>query len=605
MQSKKVLISDRVGKPMGYDVVYLWDDRVNDERAALLSIPQLSEQNIASIRSKIAYWREKTLTNDDCALVKDLEFKPGKSAIWFSQLCELSPYKSDLPYFLIRIFQLEEELSKVWATDIHYRGEDERLHHVLKEYCDRIKINYTAEVAKKVLGKRRITRRMPHYFQAMQFMFSRWRTRLKLVWQRPIKYFLESEDLFVVYYPNFDRKEFTEGVFRSKYLPGIEGAYDKTPTWMWVYSEPRNHQFPRAVEDRAFFNEFTSRPNPREFIALVEDQISGKVFLRFVWTMIKMWFKNLGSRNYDLRTLNLKWDLSRALAPSLQSAFRGVTLASGLYYYFAFERLFSINFFSRVFFLYEGQPWEKALLLANSGAKTIAIQHSLVRPTDLRFFFDLSIAKFRSPNPDALFVNGSHSYELLKHLSYDVHEVEALRFNYLIGDNSFERTKSGRIVVFLDADPKANEQLMKTVVEGLKYSDREVTVRPYPGLKFKPIKDPKISFDTDSSISQLMAIAERVVVSNGAFMAIEAFSRGISPLVYLPKGQLNLFPLTSGVDFFWDAASLTHFLKKNDSLQNILPQDFFHLDSDLPRWRSALKDPESAQTYATDGDTGS
>jgi hypothetical protein len=69
------------------------------------------------------------------------------------------------------------------------------------------------------------------------------------------------------------------------------------------------------------------------------------------------------------------------------------------------------------------------------------------------------------------------------------------------------RTKSGRIVVFLEADAKANEQLTQVVIEALKYTDREITIRPYPGTKYKTVKDKNVFFDTDSSINRKRSIS--------------------------------------------------------------------------------------------------
>jgi surface carbohydrate biosynthesis protein (TIGR04326 family) len=261
-------------------------------------------------------------------------------------------------------------------------------------------------------------------------------------------------------------------------------------------------------------------------------------------------------------------------------------------------------------YLYENQPWEKALIRAwkkNKHGKIFGCQHSSVRFSLLNYVEDNKIYNLKDyslPLPDFIAVNGNGAKNLLKHVCFPkskIRVVEALRYMYLKDPLTLPKTsdckKSKKILLVLTGilPEEVKRQLIflnKAAEQGALMGYDEVFVKPHPFCPVEPILA-KISLQRDfrvidKPLSQIWPEVSVVYAAHSTSSGLEAALSGLPVIIFLDEDNLNLSPLYQwdGVAHVGRAKDLRKMLKASQP-PPLIP-GYFCLDVGLPRWRMLL-----------------
>ena len=276
-------------------------------------------------------------------------------------------------------------------------------------------------------------------------------------------------------------------------------------------------------------------------------------------------------------------------------------------------------------YLQENQAWEFGLIhawQAEGHESLVGVPHSTVRFWDLRYFFDKR-SYIRAnlndlPLPTYVGVNGSNMDSALKEVGYPVQqliEVEALRYLHLASNKKLgigsmpviEKNKARlRVLVLSDIMPSSTQRQMDLLVEAARHiPELEITLKPHPGNIVKATNYHTINMRvTMDPIEQLLLNCDVAYTSDMTSAAVDAYCSGVPVVSVLDPTLLNLSPLRgcSGVDFASTpeeliSAFLRVQLKPPIAVHN---NDFFTLDSELPRWKKLLINADQLAYVAGD-----
>mgnify|MGYP001185187742 FL=1 len=295
------------------------------------------------------------------------------------------------------------------------------------------------------------------------------------------------------------------------------------------------------------------------------------------------------------------------LKENIYQSFTGYRLAYNLFVFYGLEGLFSkLPRQDKCFYLYENQPWEKALLYFfrkyNNG-NIFGVVHSTVRFWDMRHFHHSSKLINYDRNlttlPDYFLLNGSYAKEL--YLESGIPEKraldsEALRYREIINNQLIEKeeNKEEAILLILDYSEAFSINMMKFIELYEKEYQRDLhyIVKPHVNspidLRDFEIKNAVISND---KIETLLHNPRKCICSNMTSAQIDALIMQSSVIVILDGKELNLSPLKG-----FEAASFVSTLEELDGALMNSPEmfkeevasDFFFHDKKLTRWKKYI-----------------
>jgi surface carbohydrate biosynthesis protein (TIGR04326 family) len=263
-------------------------------------------------------------------------------------------------------------------------------------------------------------------------------------------------------------------------------------------------------------------------------------------------------------------------------------------------------------YLQENQGWEFAFVHAWKSAghgQLIGVPHSTVRYWDLRYFFDRrsydrsGIAAL--PMPDLVALNGKAARESYSRGNYPMdktRDVEALRYLHLekISVKADEIHQPGnpfmKILVLGDYLSRNTHLQMSLLEEAMLRLPGNVivTVKPHPACPIQSENYPMLRMDlTKEPISQLLTGCSVAYTSAGTSAAADVYCAGVPVVSVFDPNTLNQSPLRDRNDVFFvsNAEGLASALlvAMTTTRPDSRSQDFFQLDSRLPRWRALLK----------------
>ena len=122
----------------------------------------------------------------------------------------------------------------------------------------------------------------------------------------------------------------------------------------------------------------------------------------------------------------------------------------------------------------------------------------------------------------------------------------------------------------------------------------DILLKPHPANSVNLARYPQLNAKlTSLPLAELFPQVVLVLASVHTSAALDAFCAGIPVINYLDPSDFNFSPLRGiqGAKFINSAEELIEAVEHVDTeiWQNGEPEDFFWLDSDLPRWRKLLE----------------
>ena len=286
------------------------------------------------------------------------------------------------------------------------------------------------------------------------------------------------------------------------------------------------------------------------------------------------------------------------------SSFSGHILLQNLLWIRVFDDLMSeMPKHSWGIFLYENQPWEKALITSwrkfNHGY-LIGYSHTTINYWHLNYFNDPNYnlsEEFEKFNPDFIAVSSEISKNFLLSQSINpkkILEVEALRYLWIADKKKQYNKKKKRKILFLgDYKGTINQKLiviLNQLKSNLFNSGFEITFKPHPATSVKNLD--KDIIQTSEDLEYLVNKFEYVVSSNTTSAIIEVLSCGLKTFLFKDKNNFDLSPLKNTIldnktNSFYTKEDLLNKIKINKN--NFDSIDYYYLNKDLIRWKKILE----------------
>jgi surface carbohydrate biosynthesis protein (TIGR04326 family) len=619
MHTSSLLVWDDAGEPPvagGTDEVWGWNSF--SQGAAVFSVPRYLEDHALRIRQRyLAFVHELGETEVAGKRVIDhLDLGDGFSLWWMTLLAEKSPLKSAGIYAALRLLALQEIIQQRRPARLILASADAALAESIGLLCrgEQVVFSWTrSEAGRQGWSLRGLYEALPHALKGLlsvRHILKRW--SLREVGSAP---WASGDDAVFIcsYFIHLDPVRCERGEFYSRQwevLPRALLAAGRRINWIHLFL------FSAVVPDTAtglrWVRRFNQTPDEQGRHAFVDTQLSS----RTVWTALKTWGWLLRT-GWRLRRIAAALDQGGGAAwlwPMLRddwgSSLAGTTAMSNCLALSLFDAALARMPRQRLgLYLNENQAWEKALLRAwrkYGHGEIIGVPHSTVPFWHLYYFEDPRDFERRLqgalPLPDRLAVNGlaaRNSFAANQYPLEQLVDVEALRYLHLLGLSRQAARPAGagiRVLVLGDLMPASMHFLMLLLEEAARRvgPQFEFTIKPHPGLIVSLEAYPALrAGETRDALSTILCDFDIAIAANCTSAAVEAYIAGLPVIISMDGEGLNLSPLRDqpGVRFVCTGAELAaalHAAQDDPPADAGNRQDFFYLDSELPRWKRLL-----------------
>lgn len=586
-----------------------------------VSIPRLVEANAAILRTRYLAWifdLGETRIKGRC-LVDHLELRPGFSYWWMTLLAEKCNYeKSPQIEDAIRLMAFDD-----WAIDrnvscILLVSVNQSLAECLRLWSMKLGVAFEWQRLPKqsvyLPWMRRIYQFLPHTLQALagllHYFVDRWPLRdagLK-EWQET-----EGRVTFVSYLFNLVPGAAEEGRYESRYwahLPNELQSEGCKTNWLHLYVKDALFQSAGATAD--IICDFNTTGRGVQLHATLDSFLTARVVLKTLTDWSRLAWKGLWLRQMISSTASKGLDLWPLFAEDWRQSTSGSRAMSNVLNLNLFESAMKSLPKQRVgVYLQENQGWEFCFIHAWKTAghgRLIGSPHSSVRFWDLRYFFDSrsysQTGNNSLPMPDQVALNGKAATDAYLAGAYpaeDLVQAEALRYLHLEAaiapseGGAAQPKESLRLLVLGDYLSRNTQVQMRLLEQAapLLPPDMMITVKPHPSCPVHPLDYPGLSMTvTMEPIYTLLPECDVAYASAVTSAAIDAYCVGVSVISVLDPNMFDQSPLRGCVGVFSASTpeELAHALISATSTPRtaVESQEFFTIDSKLPRWRKLL-----------------
>jgi surface carbohydrate biosynthesis protein (TIGR04326 family) len=536
---------------------------------------------------------------------------------WMTLIAEKNPLKTTSIYTVFKLRAFEKYYLKSGYRGIILCSDNWLLRKVLSQWCNRLghpfewvrNKNWLVHIDRGNISKK-IPSPLRAGFRLFRLLFSR-RKYLNSIKKLPSN---GRQATIITYFPNIDMKKAEAGTFRSRYWGNLHEVLAKgtlSINWVWIYAYDGVCDFKKAVKYRAEF-QLNETGNNRYYF--LEEFLNTRTIGRALMLYCRLALKALtiSSVTDQFRISNSLMDLWPVLAEDWYASISGSTAIDGCLKIAAFQTLASkLPRQQWGLYLYENQPWEKALIEAwrdrNIG-KILGCQHSSVRFSLLNYFEHSKTYRLKDyglPLPDMIVVNGQGAEGQLNEAAFPtdkLHVCEALRYNYLKKSDPGQTGPIGKqrckrlLVITGILEDEVNRQmilLVKAAKQGALTGYDEVLVKPHP---FRPVESilakihpPNELFRiTNKPLSKIWPKVSAVYATHSTAAGLEAALLGIAVIIFLDEDSLNISSL-----YRWDGISHVGTAKDLASALQApqkpgLNQNYFCLNDKLPKWKQLL-----------------
>jgi surface carbohydrate biosynthesis protein (TIGR04326 family) len=585
----------------------------------IISIPRIVENDASDLRARYLGWIFD-LGNHEIGgqrVIEALALRSGFSYWWMTLLAH-TPNFYESPHIIdvLKCLVLERFLGghSEPPPRVAIVTANDPLAEVLRRYCTMRGIPFTREAPIDGAARRRHGLGLPRPVMAL-LMLARGIARSLINFtpaeRRWTSGAVSSFCLFDVLV-HLQPSVFTNGVFASQYWTRLAEVFRErhAPT-TWVHTFLRHAEVDSIKRAKSLLARFT-RETPIELHGLIDGQLSpgGAVrVMRDYLILVRAFFRLRPiARAFTPRGSHFDfWPLFEA---NWRESLIGRAAMRNCLWLTLFERALARMPPQEVgVYVLENQPWEMALLHAWRRAghgRIIGAPHATVRFWDLRYHYDprsyVGNDRLQLPRPDVVALNGPaavHEYREAGYPLSDITEVEALRYLHVRQQNvprAAARRDRPLVLICGDNIPGSNERLMATVQQAAAaLPDRTTYVfKPHKAAPFD-VSPYAIAVSIDTrSLTALLEECDVVVTGGMTSAAVDAYFAGVTVMSMSDGVTLNASPFRGieGVVTFQDPETLAAGIlagvgRPRRAVGDVQP--FFHLDSQLPRWRRLLR----------------
>ena len=411
----------------------------------------------------------------------------GHSLWEMSLINEKNIYKTNSVFKTIKYLALKKILIENINKDIRISFLEKDLQNILKkEFIDKKLIfnnsNYSfREKFRNILFQNLLLNYIYFlYFFLKNCNFSK---KIKIDFSKK-KFFIFS------YFTHYDSKKFVNKIFYPKQWAHL---------WKMIYNDTNFVQLFIPNKKFKFFFQIKNFLKDKKFENLKSKNFINEYITFKYLNRVRKDLKNFKTRvNYykieNLFKNNKEYEFFYKINKELfVSSFSGYTFLQNLLWINVFDDILSTSpQHSFGIFLYENQPWEKALITSwkkfNHG-QLIGYSHTTINFWHLNYFncpnYNIS-DHFEKFNPDIIAVSSEISKNFLIEQSINpkkITEVEALRYTWILDKINRNKEKKKRILFLGDYKNTINEKLINILNESkfdLNKSGFDITFKPHP-----------------------------------------------------------------------------------------------------------------------------
>lgn len=598
--------------------------------STVTSIPRYLENNADRLRAKyIAFSCDlgESLINGK-RVIEHLDAGYGFSYWWMNKLSENSPFKSSRIYDCLRLMALEEILLEKKPSALTLDSSDRDLAQAIQKLCLNLQIDFVWHKAPTTHQKwtlRRLYEILPYPVQgliSLRHLIIRWPLRRL---PKP-QWFTGDNAVFICsYFFNLDSASCAAGQFYARQWEALPRCLqDNGKRANWIHHFLLSPGMPDVQTSLSWVEQFNRDAQKQGCHAFLETYLSWEIIFQvlksWLWLNIVSWrlrkisdtFNPKGSAVWLWPLLRNDWQIS----------LKGTTSISNFLWVKLFDAaLKDIPRQNMGLYLWENQGWECALLRAwrkHGHGKIIGVPHSTVPFWYLNIFDDPRIIASRrdcaKPLPDYLAINGPMAWQALAKGGYPVDrllEAEALRYQYLISYSSTQLKKRDTcsppssiskndlhkaVLILGDFTVEQTLKMLQCIEAALRLIDFEIslTLKPHPVCRIAAEDYPTLCFElTNKPLAEIMPNFDLAFSSNTTSAGLDAFLAGLPVVVFLDDGDFNHSPLrgVNGVQFVGTAEEMAAVLQTDKhSVTTPAIENFFWLNSQLPRWRKLLSE---------------
>ncbi|MDC1188018.1 hypothetical protein N8202_06030 [Gammaproteobacteria bacterium] len=598
--------------------VYKWNGYQDDQNAK--SVLVYVEKHSKRLRDKyltFIYDLGKTKI-DGKQLTEHLIIKDDLSFWWLSLFQEKSIYKSPISES-IKLLALEEIIKIKKPHTLHLISSNSILIKIVKDLCIKLKIKFKYKKEPILIDQssfqRRVYNLMPEYLKGVLFfiryLLKHWslREKSKTMWHEG-----ENSIFFSSYFFGLSLEKVKHGNFHSHYWNELHGlVHDLRLKENWLHNFEVSPQVPNSKLAKNLLKKINTNPRPSTH-SFIESYLSIKIVLKVIinWfkLIVRSFLLNIKSifkpKNSDINF----WPL---LKNDWQSSIYGRNAISNLFWIELFDAaLKDLPYQEKGLYLCENQAWERAFIFAwykHGHGKLIAVPHSTIRFWDLRYFSDkrvyTKVCQNFLPQPDFTALNSQFSIQSFLEAGFkreEILECEALRYSFLnnfrnISTNTKVVKRSNTKVLILgDYVLTATEAMLNLLDNDIDLKNKNIKfeIKPHPATTILPEDYPFLDLKVvNEPLKEILVDYDIVYASNMTSAAVDAYCAGMPIIIMLDNYDLNFSPLRghSNVNFISTSSELFTLIEsyKNKKHDSKIQNNFFFLDTDLPRWTSILK----------------
>ncbi len=620
-----------------------------------ISIPRLLDDNLSAIRTEHMRWAYDMAflpvrKGWGGKLAKMLSGGQQPSMWWTSLLYERHPKLSPYLYNVYRLRVLEMYLQKQSIEKLTLSGGDGIMEGIIARMCANLKMEFKHIRRPDSVSKssRSLTECLYAHAPApiraiarLAYWFFSVRRYLPLA-SKKIHSWKNGKSInntgrypatIVTYFPNIDLNAAAHGRFRSRYWESLHQALNEVAEkenpagphfvrWLFIRFPSPQISLPRCVE---LCRTFEKEGRDGQSFTYIEEMLSFWDIL----TALRRWFA-IGLSSFAAgvrasgacRFAGSAMDFWPYMRAQWAESFRGWRCLERCLQNRAFQVYYSASGQQRWnLFPLENCPWERMLTQAahdNAAGPVYGAQHSIIRPTDFRYFDDPRTFSLTDKfQPDQIAGNGTSALD--QWLANDIpaqrcRKVEALRYLYLVEhEEKWPAAKasdippepgeplapqsSRRLLVltsFFADETNAHLELLHKSLEAGFLNGWQIVIKPHPYLAVEDW----LAKQTEQAQRQIriadgpMVLELRpgvtVWASNSTTAALEAALFGLPVLVMLPHNDFDLCPIQNihGLPRSGNIEDVRQFLQNPAPLE--IPPGYLDLDPSLTSWRELL-----------------
>jgi surface carbohydrate biosynthesis protein (TIGR04326 family) len=613
-----VIVWDQAADPAyGADrQVLCWQSYVHG--GSIASIPRYLEEHADRIREKFLAFVHALGEHriGGKRVVEHLDPGDGFSLWWMTLVAEKNPLKSQRMYDCLRLIALEEILAERECAELVLVSSSKPLSQALRDLCRSRSIAFRWQRCRSPVrdsAARRLYGALPAAVQGL-LSLRHMATRIRLRALKRAGWFSDPAAVFFCsYFIHLDPALGALGRFHSRQWGSLPSRlHEGRVRTNWLQLFLLSAAVPDVGTGLRWAQAFNRDPIHEGRHVFLESFLSWRVLrdtlTRWCWLNRVRWRLSGIASAFRLKDGGLSlWPMLRE---QWLSSLTGAAGMGNCLHLALFDAALAGSPHQRTgLYLFEGQPWEVALLRAwrrHGHGRIIGVQHATTPFWYLPHAVDCGTrGGVGAPLPDCLAVNGAVARSAFAATGYPperLADVEALR--YLDLARLAERAAAGaartgsarRVLVLGEIAPQSMQHLLSMLDEAFPklppafsfafkpHPSHSVNLGDYPRLQFR---------ETNRALHELLGDFDVAIAGNSTSAAVDAYAAGLPVIVGLDGASLNLSPLRghAGVYFVTTGKELIEALRCTSlrAATDVCREGLFFLDPALRRWRRLLE----------------